>query len=115
MSTAESEYIAIGNGVKEALWLRKLMTHINRPFKEGTEIYTDNTAAYQNVKSNVITSSELRHVDIYYHFSKDRQETNQIQVNNISTNHQVADLFTKGFNNQKLLNLCNQLDLFIDN
>ena len=115
MSTAESEYIAIGNGVKEALWLRKLMTHINKPSKEGTEIYTDNTAAYQNVKSNVITGSELRHVDIYYHFSKDRQESNQIQVKNISTNHQVADLFTKGFNNQKLLNLCNQLGLFIDN
>ena len=57
MSTAEPEYIAIGNGVKEALWLRKKTAHINRPFKEGTEIYTDNTTAYQNIKSNVITGS----------------------------------------------------------
>ena len=44
---------------------------------------------------NPIEHSRTKHIDIWHHFLKDRQQREDIDVCHISTENQLADIFTK--------------------
>jgi len=45
LSTTESEYIAATHGMKEALWLRSLLSEVFGPISKATTLFSDNQAA----------------------------------------------------------------------
>jgi hypothetical protein len=44
---------------------------------------------------NPIEHSHTKHIDIQHHFLRDRQQKGGTDVCHISTDHQLADIFTK--------------------
>jgi hypothetical protein len=100
-STTEAEYIAAGEGVKEAIWLRSLMKDIGLQQKGPTRIYGDNQAAIAILKSDV-ASRRTKHIDIAYHFAREAVQAGQVSFQYIRTDEMIADIFTKPLGRIKL-------------
>ena len=92
-STGESEYIAASAAGKQALWLRILESDLTGRVAPVL-IFTDNTAAL-SLLSNPIASKRSKHIDVQYHFARDRVMRGELQYEYCSTNNMWADCLTK--------------------
>lgn len=54
-------------------------------------------------------ASRAKHIDIRYHFVREKVEDNLIQLIYIKTNNQIGDLFTKPLHSPKFANLRNKV------
>ena len=61
-----------------------------------THIFIDNNSA-TSIVNNPVKHSKTKHIEIRFHFIRDWNEKNLIQVSKVHTNNQYADLFTKAF------------------
>jgi hypothetical protein len=92
-STTEAEYMAGAYSVKEGLWLRKLMRDLGHPLKV-LEIRGDNQSALKLMK-HPIASQRSKHIDVIYHFVRERVEMGEVNFTYIKTEDMVADILTK--------------------
>lgn len=92
-STTEAEYMAAADTVKEALWLRKLMTDLG--YQLGTiTIQADNQSTMKLLK-NPVNSMRSKHIDVLYHFAREKVMCKDVEFKYVSTEENVADVFTK--------------------
>ena len=71
----------------------------------------DNTSAISLTK-NPIQHSRTKHIEIRHHFLRDEVGKNEIILNFIDTEKQIADVFTKSLNNDRFSFLIRELDLY---
>ena len=93
-SSCEAEYVAASESTKEAIWIRSLLEGINFKQVEPTTINCDNNSAI-NLSEDPSLHSRVKHIDIRYHFIRERVQSNEINVSYINTNDNIADVFTK--------------------
>ena len=71
LSTTEAEYVAVADGVKEALYVRGvlvfLMPSLGSP---SIGVFEDNKGAIDLAK-NPLSSSNSKHIDVRYHFLRE--------------------------------------------
>jgi hypothetical protein len=92
-STTEAEYQAAAAAVREALWLRKLLSDLD--ISCGTVcIQADNQAAIK-LLNNPLVSARSKHIDVMHHFARERVLRKEVAFQYISTDLQLADMFTK--------------------
>jgi ribonuclease HI len=109
VSTAEAEYMAAAYAVKEALWLRNLFSDFDRG--PGTvTIHTDNQAALTLLK-HPISTMRSKHIDIIYHFARERVARKEVKFKYIPTDKMVADILTKALPETKFKTCCNSMRL----
>lgn len=98
LSSTESEYMALSSAAAEACWLRGVLNDMGMLCsEEPVVLYEDNQAAIK-VSKNAESSKRLKHVDIRYHFIKEKIEDKVIDVQYVATQNQVADGLTKPLN-----------------
>lgn len=111
LSTTESEYIAASQCVKELVWLRELLSEILNKNSIDSTLFMDNQSAIRLVK-NPEFHKRSKHIDIRYHFIREKFEAKLFSLDYISTHNMLADIFTKAlpatkFNEiVKHLNIC---------
>jgi hypothetical protein len=93
-STMESEVSALDKTAKEGLFLRKLAMELKVEGAETIPIYEDNEACEKFANSPKITSLN-KHIDIKFFAIRDDVAQGRLKVLGISTDKNVADLFTK--------------------
>jgi hypothetical protein len=94
-STAEAEYISASMAVKTALWVRKILSEIwGRAVP--MPLLCDNQSALQMMTQHTSGyNGRTKHIDLTYHFIRDRYHRGDISVMFVSSNEQMADAFTK--------------------
>lgn len=92
-STVEAEYIAASTAVKEALWLRLLLNDLGMSIVT-VNIFSDNQGAIKIAK-DPIASVRSKHIDVAYHFIRERIARKDVSLSYISTDDMAADMFTK--------------------
>ena len=92
-STTEAEYMAAAYAIKEALWLRTLLTELGMDLST-ISIYADNQSAIKLLK-NPVLSMRSKHIDVIYHFARERVARKDIAFLYIPTDKMVADALTK--------------------
>jgi len=98
-STTEAEYMAAASAVKEALWMRQLMYDLGQP--TGTvQLLADNQSAIKLLK-NPISSMRSKHIDVAYHFARERVTRGEVAFSYVETGAMVADMLTKAVPVQK--------------
>ena len=104
LSSCEAEYYALCATMQEVMWftqfLHELLAFDQRyqPLQSTpihTQLHVDNQAAIQLSKYDV-HHDRTKHIPLRYHFVREEIKNNQVQVVYISTENQLADIFTKG-------------------
>ncbi len=102
-STTESEYIALNEAGKQAVWLRHLLYSLRKPQvykQEPTVIYGDNRGSI-DLSANPIFHSRTKHIQVRYHAIREYIENGEIRVEFIPTDRMLADGLTKGLDRVK--------------
>jgi hypothetical protein len=93
-STAEAEYISAAMGVKEALWVRKLLGDIMSTVLR-MPIYCDNKSALTLMMQKMAgVTGRSKHIDIQFHFIRNSTYARILMVF-VPSKQQQADSFTK--------------------
>ena len=94
MSSCEAELVALSAAACDVIWLRNLLAEIGFPVSGATPIYCDNTAA-KAVAENPVAAKSLKHVARRHFFVRELVQNGKLNVTYISTDDNVADIFTK--------------------
>jgi hypothetical protein len=85
LGSVEAEYMAASLVSCEAIWLRKLLTGLFGQVLEPTVIYCENQSCIKLSDSRVF-HDRSKHIEIRYHFIKDRVQKGAAKLQYISTN-----------------------------
>ena len=94
LSTCEAEYMALVATTQEALFLSTLVKDFGLSTTEPIPLRGDNQGAISLVK-NPITHEKSKHIDIKFHFIREKYSEGRISIDHIPTGDNVADLMTK--------------------
>ncbi|GKB63342.1 retrovirus-related pol polyprotein from transposon TNT 1-94, partial [Tanacetum coccineum] len=93
MSSAKVEDVATAGCCASILWMKSQFSDYDIHYKM-VPIFYDNPSAI-SISNNPILHSRTKHIDIRYHFIRDYILKGDIELHFISTEYQLADLFTK--------------------
>jgi hypothetical protein len=94
LSTTEAEYIAAAAAVREALWLQKLLQAGFGCSVLPVQIDCDSQGAL-NMMQHVVASQRSKHIDVQYHFVRDRVAAGDVVFRYVPTDSNIADCLTK--------------------
>lgn len=94
LSTTESEYVAAATAARELIWLRNLINGIGYPCKKPTILFVDNQSTIK-LSKNAEFHKRTKHIDIRYHYIREKYESGEILIEYVPTEMQKADIFTK--------------------
>lgn len=122
-STMESEFMAASAAAKEAIWLRALVHSIIRTngmsadgyFNDDKSpkpvtLFGDNMASIK-VAYNAELHKKSKHIDVAFHFLRQRMNLRYLTFEYISTHHMDADFMTKPHTQKKFDEGCAALGL----
>lgn len=102
MSSTEAEYMALSLAVSEACWMRNLYNDFElQDDYLCIKIFEDNQAAIR-VANNPEFHKRLKHIDIKFHFVREKIRNKIVEVKYLSTTDQIADVLTKPLGRVKL-------------
>jgi len=94
-SSTEAEYKALADGTAEILWIRSLLLELHFPSSSSmSTLWCDNLGA-TFLSLNPVFHARIKHVEVDYHFVRNRVAKQEIQVHFISSKDQLADVLTK--------------------
>jgi len=99
-SSTEAEYRAMSTVCSEIVWLRGLLEELVFPQTTPTPLHVDNTSVIQ-IATNPVFHERTKHIEVDCHSIRDTLESRVISLPHISSDLQVADIFTKAMTRQR--------------
>jgi len=93
-SSTEAEYKALADVAAEVVWVQSLLRELGLSLTSTPVLWCDNLGATY-LCANPVFHARTKHVEIDYHFVRERVASGDLKVNFLSTKDQVADIFTK--------------------
>ena len=103
-SSCEAEYMALDEGVREAMWVRSFLSELEVDFEEPLQMYVDNQGA-KALAENPVHHARVKHMDIRYHYIRDCVKSGIVKVGYVPTDKNIADVFTKPLDTRKFQDL----------
>ena len=99
-STNHSEIIALYEASRECVWLRRMISHIQKSCDIGslespTIIYEDNAACVTQMQTGYIKSNITKHIAPKLFYPHKLQQSGEINILQTKSCDNLADLFTK--------------------
>lgn len=110
LSTTEAEYQATTMAAQESMWLIRLLKDLHQPTNEAISLYCNNQSAIR-LAENPVFHARTNHVEVHYHFIREKVLQEEIKLKHVDTTEQVADLFTKGLSGNKFESFSHQLGM----
>jgi hypothetical protein len=109
LSTAEAEYVAAGQCCVQLLWMRQTLLDFGYNLSK-VPLLCDNESAIL-LADNPVEHSRTKHIDIRHHFLRDYHQRGDIDIYHISTENQLADIFTKPLDKKRFCRLRGELNV----
>ncbi|MCO5574893.1 hypothetical protein L7F22_028687 [Adiantum nelumboides] len=100
-SSCETEYKTVFTATVECVWLRRLMADLGVGQDTANTIYTDSQSAL-TIARNPIFHARTKHIEVHYHYVRERISAGEISLAYVPTQDNLADLFTKALSHEKL-------------
>ncbi|XP_015163798.1 uncharacterized mitochondrial protein AtMg00810-like [Solanum tuberosum] len=100
------------HGTGAISWCSKRQATVSLSTTEA-EYRAATVAAQETIclSENLVFHARTKHVEIHYHFIREKVLQGEIGLEHIKSEHQIADLFTKGFSVNNLKSFCKQLGM----
>ncbi|XP_020176901.1 uncharacterized protein [Aegilops tauschii subsp. strangulata] len=109
-SSTEAEYKALANATAELIWVQALLNELGIKHSSVARLWCDNIGATY-LSANPVSHARTKHIEVDYHFVRERVAKKLLDIRFIPTNDQVADGFTKALSWSKLEEFKNNLNL----
>nr|GEY95046.1 ribonuclease H-like domain-containing protein [Tanacetum cinerariifolium] len=109
ISSTKAEYIALYGCCAQVLWMRSQLTEYGLRFNK-TLMYCGNKTAIALCCNNV-QHSRSKHIDIRFHFIKEKVNNGVVELYFVNTEYQLADIFTKALSREIIEFLINKLGM----
>ncbi len=90
----------------EVAWLRKLLGNLGLHVDRQVVIYCDNLNNIQLAR-NPMFHAQTKHIEVHYHFIREKVLVGEIDLIYVSIEDQVADIFTKVLGAENHRQFCN--------
>lgn len=100
-SSTEAEYKALANATAEMMWVQKLLTELRVRHPPAARLWCDNLGA-KYLSANPIFHARTKHIEIDFHFVRERVAQKLLDIRFINSGDQVADGFTKAISAEKM-------------
>ena len=94
LSSTEAEYIAAATAVKELIWLQSIISELKYTLRLPSILYSDNQSCIA-LSENPKHHDRSKHIDLRYHFLREKVQSQLLQLMFISTATMPADILTK--------------------
>jgi len=109
-SSTEAEYKALADATAEIIWIQVLLRELGVSLHKPPSLWCDNIGATY-LTANPIFHRRMKHVEVDYHFVRERVAMKQLDVRIISSKDQLADIMTKALPAPVFTFLRNNLNL----
>ena len=111
MSTfiVEAEYVAAKSCCSQILWMKNQLADYDLEFTK-IPIFCDRTSSIA-ITNNPVLHSRTKHINVKDHFIRDHVMNENIELHFISTDYQLADLFTKPLDGSRFNMLISKLGM----
>jgi hypothetical protein len=109
LSTAETEYIAAGACGAQILYMKQTLLDYGVVL-ENIPLLCDNESVVK-IANNPVQHSRTKHIDIRHHFLRDHVAKNDISLEGVRMEDQLADIFTKPLDEAMFCQLRNKLNV----
>ncbi|GJV44898.1 hypothetical protein Tco_1429434 [Tanacetum coccineum] len=109
ISSTEAEYITLSGCCAQIIWMRSQLTNYGFQFNK-IPLYCDNKSAIALCYNNV-QHSKAKHIDVRYHFIKERVENRIVELYFVRTEYQLADIFSKPLQRERFNFLIEKLGM----
>ena len=106
-SSTKAEYRSLASGAAELAWICQVLCDLGLFLPSAPLIWCDNTSALA-LASNPVFHGRTKHIEVDYHFICERVVRGDITLQFISTNDQLADVFTKALPSPRFHRLCSK-------
>nr|GFA59806.1 retrovirus-related Pol polyprotein from transposon TNT 1-94 [Tanacetum cinerariifolium] len=108
ITSGEAEYVSLCACCAQVLWMRTQLTdygfHLDK-----IPMYCDSKATIA-ISCNPVQHSRTKHIDVRYHFIKEKVKMGIVELLFVRTEYQLADLFTKALPEERFKYLVRRLD-----
>nr|GEW26635.1 retrovirus-related Pol polyprotein from transposon TNT 1-94 [Tanacetum cinerariifolium] len=109
MSSAEAEYMSLSACCAQVLWMRTQLTDYGFHF-DKIPMYCDSKAAIA-ISCNPIQHLCTKHIDVRYHFIKEKVEKCIVELFFVRTEYQLVGLFTIALPEERIKYLVRRLGM----
>nr|GFB77506.1 retrovirus-related Pol polyprotein from transposon TNT 1-94 [Tanacetum cinerariifolium] len=109
MSSAEAEYMSLSVCCTQVLWMRTQLTDYGFHF-DKIPMYCDSKEAIA-ISCNPVQHSHTKHIDVRYHFIKEKVKKGIVELFFVRIEYQLADLFTKALPEERFKYLIRRLGM----
>jgi histone deacetylase 1/2 len=93
-SSTESEYKSLANATAELIWVQALLGELGVIQRRPPVLWCDNIGATY-LSANPVFHARTKHIEIDFHFVRERVARKLLEIRFISSKDQLADIFTK--------------------
>jgi hypothetical protein len=109
LPTVEAEFVAAGACCAQLLWMRLTLSDSGCKFNK-VPLLCDNESAIK-LANNPVNHSRTKNIDIRQHFLRDQEAEGDIALSHVSTDRQLADIFTKPLDELGFFDLRSELNI----
>lgn len=109
-SSTEAEYKAMANATAEIIWVQSILKELSIKSPTAARLWCDNLGATY-LSANPVFHARNKHIEINYHFVRERVAQGLLHIKFISMNDQIADGLTKALPVRKMQEFRNNLNL----
>jgi hypothetical protein len=111
-SSTESEYRALAIASAKLCWIRTLLKDLGIFISHTPILWCDNVSALA-IASNPVFHARTKHIEVDFHFVRERVLRKDLEVKFVSTIDQLADIFTKSLPTQRFIDLQRNLTVSV--
>ena len=109
-SSTEAEYKALANATAEIIWVESLLKELGIDRKQTSCLWCDNMGATY-LSANHVFHARTKHIEIDFHFVRERVANKLLEIRFITSQDQVADGFTKALPGRQVEEFKHNLNL----
>jgi hypothetical protein len=113
LSTTEAEYIALTEGAKKLIWLRRFIQELGIDQTQPTSLRSDNLGAI-TLSHDATYHARTKHINVAYHFIREKVASHEATLTYVHTKENTADILTKGLDVQQHRYLMGKLGMEVE-